>query len=78
MFIVRLSHDNFDFDRLWEDFGFSRKDSAKRSILNCCEIDKDYIIHSNVENGGLFPDKQSNYEVIKISREGFFSVSIII
>lgn len=61
----------FDFDRLWENFGFSTRGNGKRSLLNTCDITKDFIIISNDKDERLFPDKQSNYEVIKISREGF-------
>lgn len=60
-----------DFETTWVDFGFTRRDNAKRSLLRFCENVKDYYILTNEEINGKITEKRSDLEVIKLSKEGF-------
>jgi phage anti-repressor protein len=64
------SSDEFpiDFDLAWKWLGFSRKDSAKRSLSRCGFIPGiDYYVVSPPDGGGLNITYQENIENIDIS-----------
>ena len=53
-----------DFDDVWETIGYSRKDAAKRALVNSrLKLDVDYHLHRSVEmvkreqGGGVQPEK---------------------
>jgi hypothetical protein len=61
----------FDFNKAWVMLGFSKRNNAKVSLLNICEENKDFILLTNQQTGGILDQKQGNYEIIKLSADGF-------
>ncbi len=64
----------FDFDNLWEMLGYSKRNNAKASLENLCIINEDYYVLANQQINKVFPEKRTDFEVIKISNSGFLKL----
>lgn len=65
-----------DFNKAFRFLGFTRRDHAKYSLLNNCEIDKDFYLPNNREITPIFDEKRADFEVIKLTPEGFLKWSM--
>lgn len=60
-----------DFDKAWVNLGFSRRQEGKRSLLGVCDEGKDFDLRINAQLTGVLEEKRGDYEIIKLSADGF-------
>ncbi|QKQ75615.1 hypothetical protein [Nostoc sp. TCL240-02] len=64
--LARQLHDSnqiIDFDWAWQVLGYSRKDSAKRTLVSYFERDLDYFTQSPEESPEALPHDIFHFEV---------------